>query len=134
MRDLFLTSLEKARVSYGFLIDAYAVMPEHVHLLVSEPPNVDLSRALQALKISVARRARISPFWTHRYHDFNVFTEKKVREKRRYIHRNPVERGLAAAPEDWQWSSYRNWLTGEKGAVEVESEWTAKQRWVADRA
>lgn len=49
-------------------------------------------------------------------------------EKLRYIHRNPVKRGLAARPEDWPWSSFRHYATGEIGVVEIESQWTASRR------
>jgi len=49
-------------------------------------------------------------------------------EKLRYLHRNPVRRGLVPRPEDWDWSSYRHYLTGVEGAVEIESEWTARNR------
>ena len=59
---------------------------------------------------------------------FNVWSERKRVEKLRYLHRNPVSRGLAATPEDWAWSSFRHYLTGEEGAVEIESRWTAQRR------
>jgi putative transposase len=52
-------------------------MPEDVHLLVSEPRNGGLSRALQALKLSVAVRRSERPFWLARYYDFNVHTHDK---------------------------------------------------------
>src|SRR5579864_4011455 len=83
-RDVFERSLEAARVSYGFSVDAYVVMPEHVHLLVSEPTETTLSVAVQALKISAARRLSQRPFWQRRFYDFNVFTDAKRIEKRRY--------------------------------------------------
>ena len=60
-------------------------------------------------------------FWQARYYDFNVWTRKKRIEKLKYIHRNPVKRGLVEKPEDWRWSSCRNYATGEEGVVEVES-------------
>jgi hypothetical protein len=44
------------------------------------------------------------------YYDFNVPTHNKSVEKLRYIHRNPVRRGLVAKPEDWKWSSFRDLL------------------------
>ena len=52
--------------------------------------------ALQALKQSVARRliGDRKHFWQARYYDFNVYTKKKRVEKLRYMHRNPVKRGL----------------------------------------
>jgi Transposase IS200 like len=58
-------------------------MPEHVHLLVSEPERSTLAVALQALKQSVARRliAGRPHFWQTRYYDFNVSTAKKRIEK-----------------------------------------------------
>ena len=46
-------------------------------------------------------------------YDFNVWSEMKFVEKLRYIHRNPVERGLAAKPEDWPWSSFGHYAAGE---------------------
>ena len=62
------------------------------------------------------------------YYDFNVRSEKKRIEKLRYIHRNPVKRGLVEKPEDWRWSSFRHYATGEEGPVELESPWTARRR------
>jgi putative transposase len=49
-------------------------------------------------------------------------------EKMRYIHRNPVVRGLVAKPEDWPWSSFRHYALGEIGTVEIESSWTTRRR------
>jgi len=109
-------------------VTGYVVMPEHVHLLVSEPFRGTLAKALQALKLSVAVQSRERPFWQRRYYDFNVHSEKKRIEKLRYIHRNPVVRGLAARPEDWKWSSFRHYATGLEGTVEIESFWTAARR------
>jgi putative transposase len=67
-------------------------------------------------------------FWQKRYYDFNVFGERKRVEKLRYMHRNPVKRGLVENPEDWKWSSYRHYLTRIEGVVEIESQWTARKR------
>jgi len=44
------------------------------------------------------------------------------------MHRNPVKRGLVQEPEGWPWSSFRHYMYGEEGIVEVESEWTARKR------
>jgi len=106
-------------------------MPEHVHLLISEPDRAKLSLALQMLKQNVARRLREvegGPFWQPRYYDFNVWSEAKRIEKLRYIHRNPVKRGLVESPEDWAWSSFRHYISGVEGVVEIESRWTARKR------
>ena len=50
-------------------------------------------------------------------------TTKKRVEKLRYMHRNPVKRGLVNSPEQWPWSSYRNYLLNETGLVKVNVGW-----------
>jgi hypothetical protein len=57
-----------------------------------------------------------------------VWSEGKFVEKLRYIHRNPIVRGLVERPEDWLWSSFRHYSTGANGVVEIESQWTARRR------
>jgi len=127
-RNLFERSLESMRKRYSFVVCGYVVMPEHVHLLVSEPKKALLSKAIQALKLSVSVQSRERPFWQERYYDFNVHNEEKRVEKLRYMHRNPVKRGLAEKPEEWAWSSFQHYATGAIGTVEIESQWTAARR------
>jgi putative transposase len=127
-RTLFERSLETMRLRYQFVVAGYVVMPEHVHLLVSEPQKAVLSKALQALKLSVSVQSKQRPFWQIRYYDFNVYSPGKRSEKIDYMHRNPVIRGLVADSIDWPWSSYHHYATGERGTVEIDSEWTAAQR------
>ena len=130
-RDAFERSLERIRRHYQMYVTGYVVMPEHVHLLLSEPPEAPLATALQSLKQSVSRTLALrsaEPFWLERYYDFNVYTERKRIEKLRYMHRNPVKRGLVAASEEWKWSSFCHYATGIEGVVEIESEWTARKR------
>jgi len=132
-RDLFLEVLEETRAKFAFVVMGYVVMPEHVHLLASEPEHGSLALALQMLKQNSSRRLRARgprqaesepplrtrQFWQRRYYDFNVRTEKKRVEKLRYMHRNPVERGLVERPEDWHWSSYRAYAFSEEGTVKL---------------
>jgi len=63
-------------------------------------------------------------FWQARSYDFNVWTTKKRVEKLRYMHRNPVKRGLVGAPEEWRWSSYRFYFLNEAGPLSVNEGWT----------
>lgn len=131
---IFETELEKVRRRYGFVVAGYVLMPEHVHLLVGEPKVSILSVALQVLKQETSKKLKqpgTAQFWQRRYYDFNVWTEKKRVEKLRYIHRNPVQRGLVEKPEDWPWSSFRHYATGKVGRVEIESEWMARRRELA---
>jgi putative transposase len=130
-RDVFEQTLERVRQWYGFFVSGYVIMPEHVHLVISEPERSALARALQMLKQNTAHLLHPpegSPFWLPRYYDFNVWSEDKRVEKLRYMHRNPVKRGLVERPEDWLWSSFRHYASGVEGAVEIESKWTARKR------
>ena len=91
---------------------------------------MSLADALKSLKQGVSRRliGKEAHFWQKRYYDFNVPSAAKFVEKLRYIHRNPVRRGLCARPEDWEWSSFRQHATGWVGRVQIESEWTQWKR------
>ncbi len=127
-RELFEEVLERMRRRYRCVVFGYVVMPEHVHLLVNEPKRAPLDRMLQALKLSITWKRNQRPFGQARYYDFNVHTEAKRIEKLRYMHRNPVVRGLVTRPQDWPWSSYRHYATGIEGTVEIESFWTGWRR------
>jgi putative transposase len=105
-------------------------MPEHIHMILSEPDVQPLATSVQILKQDVSRKLNsgFTAFWEKRYHDFNVYTNRKRVEKLRYLHRNPVKRGLVDAPERWKWSSFHHYATGDIGTVEIESPWTANRR------
>ena len=130
-RELFERTLERVRRWYGFCVSGYVVMPEHVHLLVSEPERANLAVAIQLLKQIVSRKLKTptaAPFWQRRYYDFNLRSSAKFGEKLDYMHNNPVRRGLVERPQDWPWSSYWHYATGAEGTVEIESQWTARKR------
>ncbi len=133
-RTVFLSILEQLRQRHRFHVFGYVLMPEHLHMLLGEPKVRDLASTLNVLKTQTSRQLKgdRKQFWQIRYHDWNVITHPKFVEKLRYIHRNPVKRGLVDKPQDWLWSSYRHWLTGEPGPVEVESHWTWDQREKSD--
>ena len=123
-RNLFLRILEQARRRYQFALLGYVIMPEHVHLLMTMPSVGDPSVVMKVVKERLTRWLRkrevlAGQMWQKRFYDFNVCTEKKRVEKLRYMHRNPVKRGLVSTPEQWDWSSFRAYLNGEKGLVEV---------------
>src|SRR5271156_6750521 len=150
-RRTFEAALERVRGSFRLQVYGYVVMPEHVHLLLSEPqrdigsrgsaplkpkdglngpPLSTLADALKSLKQGVSRRliGDAEHFWQKRYYDCNIRDYPQFVEKLRYIHRNPVKAGLCERPEDWEWSSFRHYAIGCAGRVEIESEWTARKR------
>ena len=134
-------------------------MPEHFHLLITEPELSDPSVVMKVIKERFSRQVNQSrvinqssavkkkhagagapliahfamsgcsrpdrtPLWQKRFYDFNVRTEQKQIEKLRYMHRNPVKRGLVETPEQWEWSSFRSYRYGETGLVRVKfQEW-----------
>ena len=136
-RDTFLAVFEQVRRRYQFDVIGFVVMPEHVHLLISEPEKANPSVVMQVLKQTVAQRLlrrsrkrnvsqtelwkdRRGPFWQRRFYDFNVFSEAKRVEKLQYMHPNPVKRGLVDRAELWAWSSYRIHAFGEHGRVKMD--------------
>jgi len=138
-RDVFLETLEQVRRRYRFVVVGYVVMPEHVHLLLSEPERSNPSIVMQALKQGFARKLlrelrapnssqqgprwetaiTVGHIWQRRFYDFVVSTKHKRVEKLRYMHRNPVQRGLAREPDQWAWSSYRDYAHRPCGRVLV---------------
>jgi putative transposase len=138
-KNLFLKELARVRREYSFALIGYVVMPEHVHLLVSEPKKGTPSTVLQMLKQRVSRKVRqkktdhaiaqvhlpfpeqrLPQFWQARFYDFNVYTDRKRREKLDYMHGNPVTRKLVRRPQDWPWSSYLFYEKGERGLITID--------------
>jgi putative transposase len=136
MQDAFLYALEQVRRRLQMCVWGYVVMPEHVHLLVSEPADGTIAKAMETLKTRVSVQARKemkriegdSPYWQARYFDHNVRNSAGFATQLRYIHRNPVKRGLCGVPQDYPWSSFRAYALGEIGPVEIECQWTAARR------
>ena len=122
--------LEQTRARHHARVYAYVLMPEHIHLLINEPPSILVAQFLKALKQMTSRKLRSDrqQFWQPRYFDANVYGETARAQVIRYIHRNPVKRGLVASPGQYRWSSFNHYATGIRGPVEIESEWTAQLR------
>ncbi|HEY2459688.1 MAG TPA: transposase [Candidatus Acidoferrum sp.] len=124
-RDVFVETLGAMRARHGFRLVGYVVMPEHVHMLIGEPPEVTPSVMLMALKANVSRKllgecGGSRRFWQSRFYDFNVYSGYKKREKLQYMHGNPVKRGLVTNPGDWMWSSFLFYEKGEVGLVPID--------------
>ncbi len=118
-------------------------MPEHIHILISEPRIGSPGTVLQVFKQRVSRALRrkrrtgnagqlrlwktvsdsgAKHFWQRRFYDFNVWTARKRIEKLNYMHMNPVKRGLVSDPKLWLWSSYRFYQYGEKNVCTPDRE------------
>jgi putative transposase len=129
-RDCFVDILAEVRIKYSFRLIGYVVMPEHVHLLITEPRKGDPSKVLQVLKQRVSRTLHAKRgdgnhsaeqhFWQRRFYDFNVWSGKKLTEQLHYMHLNPVRRNLVTHPKDWPWSSWSHYTTGEMGLIGID--------------
>jgi len=137
---LFVEALARARTKHGLSVYAWVLMPEHVHVLCRPPSDATLERILRGLKMSVAKRVieqwkilhapilgRIADatgrprFWQKGGgFDRNVRDEAEFAREVRYIHRNPVERGLVQRPEDWPWTSVRWWMGARQDELECD--------------
>lgn len=153
-RGLLVTVLEEMRTRYRFVVVGYVVMPEHMHLLMSESEKANPSTVIQAIKLSFVRKlakdgcpisragyarevgtltSQSKHFWMKRFYDFNVWSESKISEKIHYMHQNPVTRGLVERPEDWKWSSFRAYADGEISPVGV-NDWSSWEQKIRPKA
>ena len=146
---VFVEALVAARARMGIELFAWVLMPEHVHLLVRPRRGHTVERLLRSLKMSVSRRvlARgrsldapvlrriagvggVPRFWQPGGgFDRNLRSAEEFAREVRYIHRNPVERGLVAKTEDWRWSSVRWWMGQRAGEVECDPPPGAPAAW-----
>jgi putative transposase len=127
-----------------FELWAWVFMPEHVHLMLF--PKSSISKILFAIKMPVTkaatswveinspsfanRMADIEPngksvmrFWQRGGgYDRNIYTQKEALEKIKYMHWNPVRRGLVNSPAEWKWSSFRAWQEGCDDLLKINKE------------
>jgi putative transposase len=139
-RNTFVQILRETRDRYGFSLVGYVVMPEHIHLLISEPSRGTPSTVIQVLKQLLSRRLRRRNrnavgqtrlafardddshrrFWQRRFYDFSVWSLKKRVEKLHYMHMNPLKRKLVHHPRDWPWSSFSFYSDFKSGLIRVD--------------
>ena len=107
--------LYSSEVLKHFVLHAFVVMPNHVHLLAT--PLMPLPKMMQSLKTFTARKANLilgltgKPFWQEESYDHTVRNRDEFESIRRYIEENPVRAGLALEASEYQWSS-AGWATG----------------------
>ena len=124
-------ALDEARTSTGFLLFAYVIMPDHMHLLTDCPKtSADVLRNVKGLtarrvidfvkehnyRSSLAKlrheewkRKHSYSLWQQEKNVFSIFSEAMLMQKVNYIHLNPVRAGLVNRAVDYRWSSARIW-------------------------
>ena len=141
-------SLIYYRSHYRFGLLGYVVMPDHLHLLIWPQRADEVDAILRDFKTFTAKRivrqaqaeadrALLARFcaagaesgrsehkvWQASFWEQDVYSDKYLREKLVYLHRNPVRAGLATKPEEYPYSSYRSYLTGEEWFIKVDRRW-----------
>jgi len=134
-RQWFVDSLKKERLNWPIDLWAWALMPEHVHLLVApRETGVEIGRFQGAVKEQTAKLAiawleQHAPAWVAKLtvregrrvrrrfwqpgggYDRNIDNMATLEASIHYLHNNPLRRGLVSSPLDWEWSSAR-WYAG----------------------
>jgi REP element-mobilizing transposase RayT len=143
-----LDSLNFYRYKQAFKLLGYVVMPTHVHFIIwpfGESTVSDIMRDYKEFTaMRVIRQAKVegieawvaafreagaetgrsdNKVWQDSYWDENVYTERFLRQKLNYMHRNPVRAGLVEGVADYPYSSYRNYELGEEWLVEIDRGW-----------
>jgi len=144
-RKYLAEAIVRAKLKHEFDLWAYIFMPEHVHLLIWPRNEIySISEILLSIKQSVSRKAvlylrkndarKLKFMATGQKHthyrfwqdgggyDRNITSRKTLLHTINYIHNNPIRRGLVSKPEDWQWSSVKDWNGSGNGIIPVDIE------------
>ncbi len=92
-----------------YALHAWAIMHDHVHLLITPSPEVSLEKAVQFIKggFSFSFKSKW-PVWTRSFNETRISSERMYVECVRYIEQNPVRRGLVSEAVMYRFSSAAN--------------------------
>jgi len=112
VRDVFRSAITHVAQRHPFRTVAYAVMPDHCHLLWRMPlDDGDFSRRVRLLKHFMTRQQGVPrPLWQARFWDHMIRDESDFVRHLDYIHFNPVKHGHCAAAAEWPDSSYGHYV------------------------
>src|SRR5580704_14422335 len=118
--DLLLETIDHYRAAY--LLHAYVVMPDHLHLLIT-PTGITLERTMQLIKGGFSHRlASKLPVWQRGFTDHRIRDQADYNIRRNYAHQNPVTAHLCESPETHSHSSATPKLHLDQYAVRHSSE------------
>ena len=119
--------------SRPFSLDAIVVLPDQLHCIWTLPPgDADFATrwrliktwftkhcdpALRPVPGGVQSKRQEQAIWQHRYWEHMLRDEKDFERHVEYIHYNPVKHGVATAPMEWPYSSFRRYV--EAGVYDV---------------
>ena len=142
--QVIIDSFNYCRKEKGLLLLGYVIMPNHIHYIVSSKDGYDLAGIIRDFKrytstqltnllvednekllIYIFRKAgkrqktKIK-IWQDDYHPLAITSEKWFKEKMEYMHYNPVRKGFVVNPEDWKYSSARNWILDKHEVISLD--------------
>ncbi|WP_236613278.1 MULTISPECIES: REP-associated tyrosine transposase [Rhodonellum] len=147
-RDIILESLNYCRKEKGMYLFGYVIMTNHLHLIIQQK-NGDLSGLVRDFKKFTSKsllkavkenpqesrkewlemifgyhakfnkRSGLKQFWTHENHAVELYRAEVLESRLKYIHENPVRAGWVESPEDYLYSSARNY-SGLSGLIEID--------------
>lgn len=120
-REEFKKILKRTKEIYSYFLHAYVLIDNHYHLLI-ETPHANIKQIMHNINTSYTvyvnrRHKRFGHLFQGRYQAFIVDKESYLLELGRYIHLNPVRAGVVSMPEDYRWSSYREYLQIDRQQV-----------------
>jgi len=146
--DALISNIKYYQKKYNFEILAYVIMPSHFHCIVQvDKKNGTISDIMRDIKKysawdimeiikdmkredlikifennAIEYNDRKRKFWMKRFDDQVIRTQKMFYTKLNYIHNNPVKAGLVNCPEEYRYSSARNYINGDHSIIKVNTE------------
>ena len=110
MADMFCQTMYRYRAERKFLLHAFVVMPNHIHLLLTAPEGLTLERVVQFIKGGFSHQAgklmgNVGPVWQKSFVDRRVRDLSEFKRYKSYIEQNPVRAGLAATADEYRYCS-----------------------------
>jgi len=123
-RFVYLSILQETAYEFPFILHAYCLMTNHIHLLIEtkEHHSKDIMKKLHSLyAIYFNRRHELSGHvFQGRYHASLVRNASYFLEVSKYIHLNPYMASIVAHPTDYHWSSYHDYVHSSSSFIETE--------------
>lgn len=140
--SIMINTMKHYQDKNDLIIYAYVFMPNHFHMIIS---NDDISKIMQSAKKYSARKiienlkidcndailkafrefkpeyktTSIHQVWQESFHPKEIVSYEMLKQKIEYIHNNPVRKSLVEKPEDWEYSSAKDYYTDKKGLLDI---------------
>jgi REP element-mobilizing transposase RayT len=148
-KDIVIASLRFCQKEKGLIVFAWCLMTNHIHLIVGRNGTETIGSIIRDFKkyssVHICRAIASNPtesrkgwmldifskgalksskhqkykFWEDEYHPVELYSNKVMDQKMDYVHENPVKEGIVERPEDYVYSSARDYC-GVKGLLEIE--------------